>query len=760
MLRKIISIRNVGRFLRCSSSGDATLDRFSLVYAENGRGKTTLCAILRSLQSGDPHHIIGRSTLGEGGQPEVRIQLDDGIVTFKDGRWDKTVPELAIFDATFVADNIYAGGVVSLDNRRNLYNVIVGKQGAELAHRIEELDAAVRSQSATIRERRAAVEAVLPDGLSIDEFLALPEIDDIEARVGQAKKNLEAAAESDGISRRAALSQLEVPAIPPDFEELLQRTVADIASDAEHRVREHIEKHSMQERGETWLSEGLGFCTDDSCPFCGQSLEGLDLITAFEGYFGEAYEGFKAEIASARQSIEADFADREIARLETAVQANATASGYWSKFCDVTAPTLPEDIDLTQDIRTLRTSALALLGKKEAAPLSTLDLDKGFKEAQADFEGNLEDVKTYNLVVVAANSEINQTKSNVSAASPISLRRTVNQFQATKQRHEPRVAKVCQDYQDALGRKTALEDDKKRAKMTLDQYAEDVIGPYERTMNELLDRFQAGFRIVSTGHGYPGGVASSSYQLLINDTPVDLGDSSTSADQPSFRNTLSSGDKSALALAFFLAQLEHDPSKSGRVVVFDDPFASQDSFRRSCTIHKIRECGRSCQQVIVLSHNHEFLRRAWESLAPHASERKCIKLSRVGFKDTSVVEHDIEHAGKSRFQANLEALTQYFHSAEGDPLDIVAKIRPVLEKYCRNIRPGEFEDRTLGDIIGMVRQAGASHQLHRLLDDLDALNDYSQRYHHGEKSNEPPEPINETQLQGFVGSCLQIMGGC
>jgi wobble nucleotide-excising tRNase len=51
MLQRIISIRNVGRFRNCAAAGDVTFRRFTLVFAENARGKTTLCALLRSLSS-------------------------------------------------------------------------------------------------------------------------------------------------------------------------------------------------------------------------------------------------------------------------------------------------------------------------------------------------------------------------------------------------------------------------------------------------------------------------------------------------------------------------------------------------------------------------------------------------------------------------------------------------------------------------------------------------------------------------------------
>ena len=49
MLKKFVSIRNVGDFRHSPGSGDTTLQKLTPVHGDNGRGKSTLCAILRSL---------------------------------------------------------------------------------------------------------------------------------------------------------------------------------------------------------------------------------------------------------------------------------------------------------------------------------------------------------------------------------------------------------------------------------------------------------------------------------------------------------------------------------------------------------------------------------------------------------------------------------------------------------------------------------------------------------------------------------------
>src|SRR5262249_52346099 len=162
-----------------------------------------------------------------------------------------------------------------------------------------------------------------------------------------------------------------------------------------------------------------------------------------------------------------------------------------------------------------------------------------------------------------------------------------------------------------------------------------------------------------TKHDYRGGVPSSSYQIVINNTPVELGDANTPLDKPSFRNTLSAGDNGTLALAFFLAQLAQDPTKSDKIVIFDDPFNSQDSFRKECTIQKIKRCGLECTQVIVLSHDPAFLKRIWDRLYTPA-ERKSLEMARIGQQNTTITEWDIEKAMMDQYRADGNALKDYF----------------------------------------------------------------------------------------------------
>jgi wobble nucleotide-excising tRNase len=184
--------------------------------------------------------------------------------------------------------------------------------------------------------------------------------------------------------------------------------------------------------------------------------------------------------------------------------------------------------------------------------------------------------------VADANAIITAKKKVTGAADVRTVEGVLTHLRAVKTRFEPETRKACDEYTLAQLEKKAIEDKKAATREHLDEYTERVIGHYEDAINNFLDAFNAGFRITGTKHGYPGGVPSSSYQIQINNTAVDLGDAETPLSMPSFRNTLSAGDKSTLALAFFLAQLAYDPDRTKKIVIFDDPFNSQDGFRQDC----------------------------------------------------------------------------------------------------------------------------------------------------------------------------------
>lgn len=758
MLQKIIALKNIGRFRNCAATGDVTLRRFTLIFSENGRGKTTLCAVLRSLFTNTPALIIGRRTLGSPDAPEAHLLFSGNTnVSFRNGTWSAAYPDIAVFDGTYISDNVFAGDFVDTTHRRNLYRVIIGAQGVALAARMTEIDARVRAKNEEIRTGRAGLQRHIPVGMTVEQFIALPADATIDEKITTRERELQAAQQTAQLQQRAALESLTLPLFDARFAQLLAKTLPDMAVDAERRVTEHIAKHRMASNGEPWLAEGLNYTTE-ACPFCGQNLDGIALVKAYRGYFNREYLELRQEVTRHRRDLDDAFGDRMAGLIEQTLLRNTNAVEFWQAYCQIAAPMLPE-AGRTADIAgALRRAAQALLDRKAAAPLEAVPPNDTFTQALAGLDALRASVATYNNAVAATNALIAAKKREARGADAAAIQRQLAALKAQKARNTPELQALCEAEARHQREKSTLEEEKNRTREQLDAHTAAVIARYGDSINRYLERINAGFRVTPPTHSYRGGSPSTSYQIVINQRAVDLGDADTPLDRPSFRNTLSAGDRSTLALAFFFAELELDANRARKTVVFDDPFTSLDAFRRSQTIHQICRCADGCPQIVVLSHDPFFLKLLWDRIVP--ADRKTLQLARVGEENTTIAEWDIEKAVQARFRADIETLQRYFSATEGQPRDIIQKIRPVLEGYCCNLYPTQFpEGDTLGEIIGKIRAAGAVHPLAGILDELDELNQYTRRYHHGENPNNAAvEPVNAAELEGYVRQTLRLVG--
>jgi wobble nucleotide-excising tRNase len=488
----------------------------------------------------------------------------------------------------------------------------------------------------------------------------------------------------------------------------------------------------------------------------------VELIGDYRAFFGEAYNQLKGAVVSCRKQLEALFGDRAIADAEKPLASNEAAVEFWSRFCSLSAPELSAPQGFGTSLREIRDAAIETLDRKIAAPLEVIPVSQPFLNALVAVQALQSAAEEYNLAVRSANETINAKKASLEGVSVEQFLGELRTLKAIKARQEEECSKACKEHTEGVRKKESLEEKKSAAKEKLKEHTQSVIGLYEKTINKFLADFQAGFRIAGTTQAYPGGVPSSDFQILINEVPVSLGDGKTPLSIPSFRNTLSAGDKSTLALAFFLAELQHDQDKANLIAVFDDPFSSQDAFRKDHTVQKIRKCGEDCLQVIVLSHDQSFLKRLYDRLRTQGLEHKCLRLSRIGQSNTVITEWDIEEATQTQYRADIKALVNFYNGIGGKPRDIVGKIRTTLESFCRSIYPTQFDDDdSLGVICGKVRAAGPGHGLAQVCDELDAANLYTRRYHHGESPlTAASEPIDDTELQGFVGNTLSIVGCC
>lgn len=756
MLTKFISIRNIGRFRNSAGTPNPQLFKHTFITGANGFGKSTICSILRSLHTGQPEQLIGRKTLGIAENSKVELLFDTGPIRFDSGRWSEAKPAFSIFDSVFVADNVHAGEVVDVAQKRNLYRIIIGSAGVGFAERDTELATDSRARTTEISASARGLQPHLGTGMSLETFLSLEEQADIDDAIDKQELEVAALSHIDAILERPDLSMFDLRTIPSGIRETLGRTLNGIADDAERMIEKHFAAHRMKDGGGNWVSTGLDFANDD-CPFCGQGIAGLPLVKAFRAVFSDAYAKLQSDVAALRERIVSDFGDAHIANQATKVERNSAGAEFWEEYVSLDWGGTKLPSTFAESVRNLRQELLNLLDRKARAPLEVVDVPRTCEAAVNAFRQAFEDLAQANAKIAQVNAAIVAKKQEFGNADVEGATRRLNHLKAVKSRHTPAVSVLCEEHNRLVADKAAIDEERTAVRAELNEHTRIVVRPYQNRINELLDLFNAGFRIAETTHGYPGGIASTSYQLVINGIPVDVGSSRTPETQPSFKNTLSAGDKMTLALSFFLAGLEQDADLANKIVVFDDPFTSQDVYRRRQTGHEIMRVARSCKQLIVLSHDPTFLKQLWAK-AP-ASERICFMLSDHRALGTKLAEVDIERACQGRTLTDTDDLRSFVSNGSGNRLDIVRKMRVVLEAYCRTTFLSSFQDNDwLGDMVRKIREGGAAHPAAGFYDELDQINDYSAEYHHGEDNNDAtPDQIDDTELKGYVRRTLRVI---
>ena len=760
MVERFHLLRNVGQFDSVSAGAQFELTPLTLVYAENGRGKTTLAAILRSLSTGDPALVEDRHRLGAVHRPHVVLAIDGTQVVYQSGAWAASEPRVAVFDDAFVSANICSGIEVDTSHRQNLHELILGAQGVALNAELKRHVTAIEEHNRELRLREAEIPAGQRAGLDVAAFCALSADDAIDERILEAERNLAAAQSADSIRRREEFLPLTLPSFDvAAVNELLSRTLPDLQAEAAAQVHEHLQH--LGPGGEAWVGDGMTHLAGireqrggGPCPFCAQDLAGSSLIRYYESYFSESYTALKSAITETGQTVAAGHSGEVQAAFERAVRVAIQSREFWRGFIDV--PDI--DLDTAAVLRAwmqARDSVASALRAKGAAPLEAATLPPesvAAIDAYADYSRAVAEVSA---ALTACNHQITLVKEQAAASNVATLTADLSLLRAVKARHSPPVAAACDAYVAERAAKAKTERLRDAARAALDTYRQTIFPTYERSINDYLRRFVAGVRLGSVGSVNTRAGSSANYNVVINNIAIGL---TASAGGPSFRTTLSAGDRNTLALAFFFASLEHDPNLADKIVVIDDPMTSLDEHRSLTTVEEVLSLTGRVQQVVVLSHSKPFLCALWEEA--DAQSRSAVRIDRDGAGSTlaawdvhqdCITEHDRRHA----------LVSEYIHAANPAQERIVAQaLRPILEAYMRVAYPELFPPGSLlGHFVQTCRQRiGHANEVMNAIQiaELQRLLAYANRFHHDSNPAWQTEAINDQQLTDFAQRTLRF----
>lgn len=761
MLEKVISIDNIG-VIKKGALKPVDLQKVSLIYADNARGKSTLSSLLLACSVFDAQEIIRRKTIGATTPQRVvfRFAAPAGSNAFNaefDGsEWKGRQPNLHVFNQAFVDQNVYASAGVLPEHREALLNLALGNAAVAQRAKFDSETVAVRECGAAVTAAESALQGYRGH-LSITEFTRLTPVVTVDEQLLEIERQITEARASHQIVSRPHFKKTSIPQFRFDgIPELLQRSFESISMAAEETANAHFAKHNGSST-ERWVAEGLNHKPEQECPFCGQSTADLHILKAYKTYFDGSYTEYQKQIKGIRPQVLQQLGGHLLTDWQSSDEFNLGLQSVWAESLGITAvPTLNHDWALDV-LRKTEAALLEVISFKENDPLTALNptsfltivsgLDV-LTQAADDFNRQIDDLNTKIATYKAAIAEPD-------LAQLESIRTTLN---IAKQRFEPKVTELVAKLGIARASVRTAEGARDAARTELDRLMAQTLETFQGSINGWLRKFAAPFEIDDLGSTHRGGGLRSEYVLKVRGATVIVGP--TPGGDLAFHAALSEGDKRTLAFAFFLARLFADPLRASATVVLDDVFTSLDKHRRHNTIEAVMTMVSECSQIIALGHDAHFLREVKrrvnrKQLAPVGE----FALLRDGSDHSRLDVFDLDEYCSSEYYRHYELVERFI---DGDRtvnlLEVAKALRLLVEGHLHRCFPKKFkEGQTVGEMLGQVKAAVPPSPLARLRSlhaELVSFNEFAAAFHHDTSGGYPRIEINEAELLPFARGAL------
>lgn len=598
-ISKLRQLRNVGIFSN-HVHGAATPDfrRYNLVYGFNGSGKTTLSRVFQSL--GAEQLSIH---LPEGG--ELTVELTDGTVIKADSLKSGISSRIVVFNLDFINDNL----IWTSGSAKPVFYIGTA-QGNALKHlQLLEKRVVPRNQAAAAAEKdcrardrefstlKAEIGKLVAEELSLGRRYNATNVETDYQSFDQ----LDARALTED-ERKARKTLINRDAPPPN---LIFNRPAPLASAAAIRdalatcsrslggiMIEALERHPGMAG---WVKAGLDYHVGNAlaeCLHCGQPLT-PDRVALLQASFDDSYEAHVREIQDSRT---------QIGNLMEALRAMSEALPAGELPADLAERFRTARADLqgagNRCFAILRAIRLGLDEKGKAPNLAVAPalpeppegigaIDQAIQEA---ISAIMEVIETHNMRNGRFAAEQADARKELKGHHLLEARTRYTALRASVQD-----ASALRDVRSALaaslGRRVAEVRDRLRSH-----------GPAVETINKLLKAF--------LGHG----------ELALSS------DGEGYRIQRRGRNAvgpLSEGERTAVAFCYYLTKLEEDGRKRKDVIaIVDDPISSLDTKALNYAFGLLKRTLTEASQLIVLTHNMDFMNEAKKWLKVKAYPRE------------------------------------------------------------------------------------------------------------------------------------------
>ncbi len=761
MLKNFKKIKNIGRFYDVSieNKGNctATFKKFNLIYADNGTGKSTITTILKSLWENDAQRLIEKRTIGATGKSFVELNVDNKTYKFENNKWNKT-PEidLKVFDEEFVEKNVFVLSKIEPTNRRKLLkHIVLGEENVGNIKKIEELNDLLKGElkdKIEQAETRLKRDANIIDIAILDRVVPLNNeaLEAMKNRVHHTKKIIDQEERIKNENKLNTITDFEYI----KYKESISADIKSLSLDAEYRA--HIQEHN------SWIKGGMNIVEngdESSCPFCFQNIEGNRPIATYKAFFSKEYEDLRDKVANQIDSAERIYSDAVISNVINLIARNNERCVFWHNLDKEIPESVALAVSLAEATQTFKHTLKALLERKKGNLLDAIvpnehekqDLGQEayFRQAIADYNTGIDKINTKIQAIKDASQDIEELD-RINKNEQIKLACNNVRYR------NPKTAEIYKNLKQYKQERNQIKEEKIKLRNEIDKESKSILKKYQNNINKELINFDVDFTIQEVGIK-PDTASKDGVHFNICLEGKNFNPNGSSKYPYKLSNTLSSGDKSTLAFAFFIAKYR-EKDISNQILVFDDPITSLDFFRESETQKIIKNFADNALQVIVLTHSINFAKSFDANNGGNYEKRFVWIRKNYSEKGLSYTPYNkFSDMGIDKHSRDYELINKYTKDpASVETYDVVRSIRPYVETILKNDPYYGFASLSLGKIIRKLRDQGTvcKDYIHKLED----INDNTVAASHGRKNKDDAnsKKMTDNKLMSICRLALSI----
>lgn len=619
-LKKIESIEKLGVFTNYNWACVKEFDSQNILFGFNGSGKTTLSSLFNLVNTTKRFSNEKKSELfddlkREGGGKFKVTRTDNQHLAYPPTKDQNNFP-IYVFNSNFIADHVFDGQQgriqkfdvldTTLENPEIVAIDSLIKDQSEREQKIledqksvqENFEKLKKEYSEKFRKVFPAKKLVIGTSIPIEDYLPNTTKDELLKNINGKVKEYTLAQKQAQLS--SDIQELEITkfsSLSFDFDAfsgLLLQTAKDKAlSSLKAKIEKFQDEVEEVDRNEIepWFNLGqqlLAHVNQEEhkhCPICNTDITSSIefLLTDFGNHFDKGYEELKTDLSQYQIRINdlTEKADQNQLNINTVRKLINTYKDHFPQDY-----IFPDPVSIKKTVKKL---------------VSYLEAKKGdsSKPIPHDLREIIIELDNYNKYI--------QSLEEIRLSAILILKRkTVDPAKCEQEIREAYTGLVCLDLDRGAQKRVShyhslnlkLTDTKKEIANLNNQKA-------EKLKNLKTEARKVGEYLVKLGISH--------FSIDLNEENQTENILIKYKDENDYRrrlrNTLSEGEKTALAFAYFLSKVSVEVQDIKQVIiVLDDPISSLDDNRLYNTAYLIGKEFKECKQLFVLSHNLLFLK--------------------------------------------------------------------------------------------------------------------------------------------------------